>query len=291
MITFCGFSNRSSGQIRGKQVSTKIEGADFLDIDRLDYRVPHNKTVIHVRKFRSDHAEFVKKMGGRVGFDVSDNPVTDFLYGRVKEDDFSRYVHKSIDFYIVNNDVTVKELSKHTDRPIYVIPHHNCNFKKVHKKLRKPKNLGYIGLPEQSISEGKLDNICKKFNLNFINRDIKEFSKFDDVFSEIDIGLVYFDLIEEKKELQEKILKYKPVTKLCNFQSYGIPTVCLPYESFKQFGEGKNLFVKTIEEVEGQIDRLMSDDFYESLSRDSVVVGEKFHIENVVDYYKRIVER
>ena len=290
MITFCGYSYRSSGHVRGMQLASHLEGSDFLDVDRLNERDTKNNVIVYVRKFDHHHAQLSKKRGHIVGYDVLDNPVTDFIRGRTKEDNFASYVSDSIDFYIVNNDVMLLEMKKHTDKPVYVIPHHNCNFGRKHKKNRKPQTIGYIGLPEQSIAEDGLKKICEKFNLQFINRDVTEHSKLDAAFSEIDIGLVYFDLIEEKKELQEKILKYKPGTKLSNFQSYGIPTICLPYESFKQFGYDKYLSATSLEEVEFYIEKLMSRQFYEELSVESVQAGEKLHIENVVDYYRAIVK-
>lgn len=288
MITFCGFSYRSSGIVRGMQLAARIDGSKFLDIDALNYAHPQNNVVIYVRKFDENHAKFCKNLNLKVGYDVADNPVTDFLYGRVKEDDFSRYTHPTIDFYIVNNDVVLQKLQQHTDKKIYVIPHHNCNFDKVHNRIQKPKTIGYIGLPEQSISQERLDDICKKFGLTFVVKDVTEHSKLDFAFSQIDIGLVFFEKDNEK--LKKKILDYKPGTKLSNFQSYGIPTICLPYESFKQFGENNCYFIDKFEEIEDHVANLVNDhDVYSSMSKNSILTGEKLHIDNVTKYYTDIV--
>lgn len=291
MITFCGFSYRSSGIIRGMQLSQRLQNSEFLDIDRLSFKRPKNEVVLHVRKFDAAHAQYCKSLGLKVGFDVADNPVTDFLYGRVKQDDFSRYVNPSIDFYIVNNDLVKEKMEACTDKKVYVVPHHNCNFDKVRNPQRKPKTIGYIGLPEQSIDVEKLQSTCSKLNLSFFNRDIIEHSKLSEAFSQIDIGMVFFEKEESKKELQEKILNYKPGTKLSNFQSYGIPTVCLPYQSFKQFGEGKCRYIETIESLEYELENLVkNEDAYHTLSTESAMVGEKFHIDHVLQYYKKISE-
>jgi hypothetical protein len=212
------------------------------------------------------------------------------LYGRVKKDDFVRYTHQSIDFYIVNNDIMLNEMKKVTDKPVYVIPHHNCNFLKKHNMLKgRPKRLGYIGLPEQTIHEDSMISLCKKLDISFTSQDVTSHDQLDEAFSKIDIGVVYFDRIESKKEYQDKILLYKPATKLSNFQSYGIPTVCLPYESFKQFGGSKNIFVNNFEELETAIEMLVNnEDVYSSLAKDSISQGESLHIEKVVDYYTEI---
>lgn len=291
MITFCGFSYRSSGIIRGMQLSQRLPDADFQDIDRLGHQRPKNDVVLHVRKFDSTHAEYCKSKGLKVGFDVADNPVTDYLYGRVKQDDFSRYVHPAIDFYIVNNDIVKGKISQYTDKKVYVIPHHNCNFKKIHNEKRKPKKLGYIGLPEQSINSDKMNSFCRKLDITFSIEDVTEHASLDSAFSKIDIGLVFFEKDSSKKDLQEKILNYKPGTKLSNFQSYGIPTVCLPYESFKQFGENQCRYINFMNELEFEVEKLVRDEeWYNDLSQNSIPIGEKFHIDNVVQYYKKISE-
>lgn len=291
MITFCGYSNRSSGIIRGRQLSQYLDGSDFIDVDRLDWKKPKNDIILYVRKFDENHIKHCKKLGLKVGFEVSDNPVADYITGRVKKDDFSRYTHPLIDFYVVNNDVVKNEMLKHTSKSVYVIPHHNCNFKRIIREPREPKNLGYIGLPEQSIAVEAMLGLCQKFNLNFIKKDVVDFKKLDDAFSEIDIGIVFFEKNESKKELQEKILKYKPNTKLSNFQSYGIPTVCIPYESFKQFGEQKCIFVEDMNQVDQAVENLISDrKLYDTLSNEGVKVSEKLHIENVIEYYRTIKE-
>jgi len=274
------------------QLSDRIEGSDFLDVDRLSGARPKNDIIIYVRKFDPAHANFCKSMGLKVGFDVADNPVTDFLYGRVKKDDFVRYTHQSIDFYIVNNDIMLNEMKKVTDKPVYVIPHHNCNFLKKHNMLKgRPKRLGYVGLPEQTIHEDSMISLCKKLDVSFTSQDVTSHDQLDEAFSKIDIGIVYFDRDDSKSEYQSKILRYKPATKLSNFQSYGIPTVCLPYESFKQFGGGKNVFVDSFEDLENAVERLVKDEeAYSSLASESLVQGESLHIEKVVDYYHGIAK-
>jgi hypothetical protein len=288
MITFAGFTYRSSGIIRGKQVSKFIEGSDFVDIDSPKH--PKNNIVIHVRKFNEDYARFCKSKNLTVGFEVADNPVTDYLYGRVQQDDFSRYVSKYCDFYIVNNDVCKQELSKFTDKKIYVIPHHNCNFaKKINQLKNKPKRLGYIGVPEYTLNEKSLESFCKKANLVFTSKNPEKHEELEEAFNQIDIGIVFFEKDSIKSGVYERTIKYKPNTKLTNFQSFGIPTICLPYESYKQFGENQCIFVENAEELQDKIIEISSnEDLYFSLSKTSINVGEKHHISKVIEYYLQI---
>jgi hypothetical protein len=288
MITFAGFTYRSSGIIRGKQVSQFIEGSDFVDIDSPKHS--KNNIVIHVRKFNEDYARFCKSKNLTVGFEVADNPVTDYLYGRVQQDDFSRYVSKYCDFYIVNNDVCKQELSKFTDKKIYVIPHHNCNFaKKINQLKNKPKRLGYIGVPEYTLNEKSLESFCKKANLVFTSKNPEKHEELEEAFNQIDIGIVFFEKDSIKSGVYERTIKYKPNTKLTNFQSFGIPTICLPYESYKQFGENQCIFVENAEELQDKIIEISSnEDLYFSLSKTSINVGEKHHISKVIEYYLQI---
>jgi len=290
MITFAGFSKRSSGIIRGQQISEIIPHSDFVDIDfPVD---PKNEIVIHVRKYNEDFSRHCKSNNLIVGYDIADNPVTDYLYGRVKEDDFSRYTNKLCDFYIVNNDIYKEKLSKVTDKKIYVIPHHNCNFSKTINELKeRPVNLGYVGVPEYTLNEKSLQDFCNKQNLTFTSYNPQNHHELDSTFKKIDLGIIFFEKNSINVGVYERTLKYKPNTKLTNFQSYGIPTICLPYESYKQFGENKCVFVEDFDDLKQRIIDLCNDfEEYSSLSKESIKVGEKYHISKIKDYYGQIMK-
>lgn len=271
-------------------MSTVIPNSEFLNIDNPTN--PKNKITIQIRKFDASFAEYCKSKGLTVGFEVSDNMVTDYLYGRVNQDDFARYTNKFCDFYIVNNDITKEGLSKVTDKKIYVIPHHNCNFSKTKNVTsKKPKTIGYIGVPDYTIKPNIIQDICIKNNLNFFIENPLDYKNLQLCFQKIDIGIVFFEKDSIKDGIYERTLKYKPNTKLTNFQSYGIPTICLPYESYKQFGENKCIFVETLNELNFQIENLCNNqDLYQNLSLESIKVGEKYHISNVKENYLQIVK-
>jgi len=288
MITFIGFSNRSSGIIRGKQISNFIPGSDFVDVDFPTK--PKNKITIHVRKFNDDYAKYCKSKNVKIGFDIADNLVTDYLYGRVDKDDFSRYVNQYCDFYIVNNDLMKDQISKITDKKVYVIPHHSCNFNRKYKEVLVPKRIGYVGVPEYTINEKQIQNFCSKNNLSFINKNPQTHEELESVFDEIDIGIIFFEKESIKPGVYERTLKYKPNTKLTNFQSFGIPTICLPYESYIQFGDKQCMFVENFDELEQSVVTLTKDEkLFKELSKKSIKVAEKYHISNVVEYYNTII--
>lgn len=287
MISFVGFSYRSSGIIRGKQLSSVIPGSDFVDVDALS--IPRNKTVIFVRKYDERYAKACKNNGLIVGYDVADNAVTDFLYGRTDNEDMSRYTSKFCDFYIVNNDACKKQLSEVTDKKIYVIPHHNCNFSKKINPVNIPTRLGYVGLPDYSLKENSIKTLCEKTGMQFVASNPEKHEDLEKCFSSIDIGIVFFEKNEVKQGIYDRTLKYKPNTKLTNFQSFGIPTICLPYESYRQFGGNHCIFVETFEQLVDQINSLRLDlELYNSLSANSYKHAENYHILRVKDSYLQI---
>lgn len=287
MISFIGFSYRSSGIIRGKQLSSVIRGSDFVDVDAPT--IPKNKMAIFVRKYDERFAKACKNNGMIVGFDVADNPVTDYLYGRTDNEDMSRYTSKFCDFYIVNNDVCKKKLSEVTDKKIFVIPHHSCNFSKSKIEIKEPKTMGYVGLPDYSLNDDAIKDLCKKTGLKFIASNPQKHEDLESSFLNIDIGIVFFDKNVVKQGIYERTLRYKPNTKLTNFQSFGIPTVCLPYESYKQFGNDKCFFTENFDDLVEKVNSLkLNSDLYKSLSEESIIASENYHILKLKETYLQI---
>lgn len=285
MITFIGMSERSSGIIRGKQISKSIENSNFFDISsyNIDFT---NQIAIFVRAIDENYAKFLKSKNKILGYDLLDKPATDFLYKKT-DGSLKHYVKDFFDFYIVNNTFTKVELQKFTNKKIYVIPHHNCNFDKKVKEKKRPINLGYIGVPENTISQDYLNDFCKKNNLQFITKNPQTHEDLEDEILKIDVGIVFF----KNNLIYEKNLKFKPNIKLTNFQSFGIPTICLPYESYKQFGGNQCIFVETIEELQENIINLVKDeDLFQTMSKNSIKVAENYHISKVIEYYQQIAK-
>ena len=81
MITFIGLKRRTSGKIRGQQISEKIEGSNFFDHSEVLTNLDKvNKIVIVVRN-RSNHVERILKNRGHVlGYDILDSVGSDFYF-------------------------------------------------------------------------------------------------------------------------------------------------------------------------------------------------------------------
>lgn len=287
-MIFIGLQERTSGLIRGVQLAKKF-GWKFYE--QGDQRVlqERNETIIFIRSINLGLAKILRDLGNKVGFDLLDRPVADQHQLLSKELDWKIYQF-DIDFYIVNNTLTKEFLENQgkVSKPIYVIPHHTVNFES--RKIRfneSVKNVGYIGLENQFSNKEIISKYLKDRNINFIMHHPNTREEVVDVMSTFDIGIVSVD--DDNSLWKKYIFGFKPNVKLSNFQSFGIPTIASPYSSFCEFGENQWLKANSIDEFIHNLDFLISDVKTRSeLSRSSLVVGEKFHISNMYDYYGAI---
>jgi hypothetical protein len=288
MINFLGLSDRTSGLIRGKQISSKIENSEFFNSH--ESKVGKNQFSIMIRNHIPGIAELNKKNNKIIGYDILDMPVGDAFFRGAKDIQLKNYCHDVYDFFIVNNDLCKSELEQFIKKPIFVIPHHttNTDYKKINlnKKVTK---IGYVGLPEQLSQADKIINFCKEKNIDFVNVSPSTREKCDEIFMSLDIGLIFLDESSHSSTVIEAIKKYKPNTKLSNFQSYGIPTISIPYESFDQFGYNAYIKIQNIDELIENLNILIDDvDQRKFLSDSSYEVAKRFHIDEIVKLYKNI---
>ena len=127
MITFLGMSERTSGEIRGRQVATALGGtACFTDVHSPDpNKLNANDTVLFIRAYDVCLAKQLKATGKKVGFEVADIPVGDAVFRNKEVLDLREYAHNDCDFFVVNNWTQKADLEKFTSgRPVIVIPHH-----------------------------------------------------------------------------------------------------------------------------------------------------------------------
>ena len=287
MISFYGFAHRSSGIVRGEQVAIAIQDAEFIDIDHA--HLPQNRITLQVRKFDASLAKRLKSRGNIVGYEMSDHPVTQMIYGKFNS--LAQFTSELCDFYVVNNDVYAAELRTFTDKPIYVIPHHSCNLANRTKVVaQRPTRAAYIGTPDYTVNKEQLKQICSQFGISYEIKNTDSIHELDTFFDHIDVGLVYFDAETIGKNVYDAAVKYKPNVKVTNFLSYGIPVICLPYESYKQFGEGKAVIANNFEEIENALKSLIIPETYVEACKDAYDVGRRYHISNIVNYYKKIVD-
>ena len=207
MITFIGMASRSSGKIRGIQVSEKIPRlSNFLDINTGGFikNPGFHKINIFVRlevnRLAMDFPTMRAK-GVKAGFDLLDRPCADvhnmFKQGHDNPSiDWKKYHNQGLDFFIVNNTLTKNLLSEHVteNQKIYVIPHHSVNFENQKIVLRdEVKNIGYLGTEDQLSSFDKINNYCKSKNINLISCHPKTRVDCCNILKDLDVGIVHFE--------------------------------------------------------------------------------------------------
>ena len=289
MISFIGMSTRSSGIIRGKQISSYTSGNffDYSAVNILDLK----KIVIFIRKKPpADFVKFLKSRGHVVGYDILDLPAADFTFRGSQYVDMSPYLDDdNLDFYIVNNDFMKNQARNISSKLVYVIPHHTVNFARERFSNGDSfSRVGYVGLPEQSGPFDRIDKFCHSAGCTFSVYDPKTREECIEAFKNIDIGIVYIDPADPRKEY---IFNFKPNTKLNNFQSFGIPTICSSYISFKQFGNNACLFSDSDKSLESSFVSLVSDtSLRNKISNDSYDNSQEFFVEKIAkEKYGEIV--
>lgn len=289
MITFVGMESRTSGLIRGVQMAERI-GGQFVE---LGSNVPsRNKVVIILRNYSSGVAKFYKQQGCIVGYDIADMPVGDAVFRNKEVKDLRDYTHKECDFFVVNNSLSKADVAIVSDKPTFIIPHHTTNFNKIRSNWNdEVKRIGYVGLPEQLSSKSEIETLCHSHGVEFVSLHPNTREECDSLFRTIDIGVVFAESDGKMKQHVVDLMKrYKPNTKLSNFQSYGIPTVCTPYESYSEFGGGGCRFVETKERMLYEIEHLIIEDpsMRRELADEAFYFGQKFHIDEIKKLYENI---
>lgn len=291
MITFVGMASRTAGYIRGIQMSQRM-GGQFIE---LHSRQPSNNEVVIIqRNYSATDARYYKTRGHIVGYDIADMPVGDSIFRGKHVDSLKDYVHPECDFFIVNNSLQQQDVAAVSDKPTFIIPHHTTNFDNLRAEFREePKVVGYVGLPEQLSAVKDIEDMCSAWGASFVSVHPNTREECDSVFRKIDIGIVFAEHDGKMNEHVINLMKrYKPNTKLSNFQSYGIPTICIPYESYLEFGENACIFVPDRGHMLMQLNFLLSKDpsHRRELSDQAFEVGKKFHIDNVKKLYENIVK-
>lgn len=287
MISFICLPDRSSGEIRAKQISEFIEGSEVLNISHR--QIPKNKFVIFVRQFDLSYCKELHRQGFVIGRDIADVPAWDFLLDRGNT--LKDYILPECSFYIVNNTWYKKQIEECGAKNVFVIPHHSCNFEELRTCTgSKIETVGYLGLPEQLSRSREIEDYCKTIGLKFVSADPKTRKDLVEKISQIDLGIIFLDSSTISSEKIEYTKKFKPNTKLTNFQSYGIPSICIDYESFKEFGGGAYLSVARYEDAIGWIGSLIRDEkLRRSLSESGIEVSKPLSIRSISESYRRLL--
>tara|TARA_S200002703_G_scaffold160092_1_gene176970 strand:- start:15834 stop:16730 length:897 start_codon:yes stop_codon:yes gene_type:complete len=289
-VLFLGIAGRSSSEVRGIQLSEKYENFHYCDIDKLTASLIDCFDIfIFIRKFDLNVAKRIKSSGKVVGYDLLDRVVADVhqeykskvnRWG-VPQIYWDSYSVDFCDFMIVNNHLTKKMLK--VDFPVFVIPHHHCNFDNETITInRKVNTVGYVGLSDQLSCLPKIENFLDSKNINFLMDHPTNRTSVVDLHKKIDIGLIFLENFGYFSE----VMKYKPNNKLTNFQSFGIPTISCEYESFTEFGGKSYIRVDTLDDVYVALEKLIcSYEDRKRLSVDGLKTSQKFSIDNIFKFY------
>jgi hypothetical protein len=296
VINFVCMPLRTSGMIRGRQVSDKLlHGSRVLDIHNVDLeREPGlNDVSLFVRTYDAGLAAQMKRRGHRVGYDVADSMCGDAFFRGAKVENLSAYAHPECDFYIVNNTVTLKDLEPFADnKPIYVVPHHTVNYERhVNRAPYKVSRVGYVGLAEQLSAKDEIAKLCEAHGAEFVSVHPNTREECVEVMKTIDLGVVFAEEnLSSNPRFAELMFRHKPATKVTNFQSFGIPVVAVPYESYKEFGGGAVRFVTSKDSMLAALESFLTSDNDRRIERLAASSnGALYHIDEVVKQYKDIV--
>ena len=291
MITFIGLKRRSSGKIRGKQIAENIKSANFFDHSEVLKNLNKiHKIVIVVRNRNIKIEKYLKNKGHILGYDILDSAGSDF-YFRNKSPDYNNFIDRNIfSFYIVNNTVGYDQVKGCIDNNenVYIIPHHHLNFKKERSYFGedKIKTAGYVGLPEQFTHQQEIKNILKKNKIDLITNPGHTLKESRDTLSKIQLGVTYMDA-----KFKKVFESCKPNTKLSNFQSFGVVTLCNENYSFVEFGDDAYLKHNSLDEFEKNLQKIIKNkELRKSISDKGYDNSKRFHIEKIKSLYNNIIE-
>lgn len=287
-MIFTGMSERSSGQIRGIQISEQLKklgiNSRFIDARDGSIHAVKNETVVFIRKIDRQIARHLKNQGCQIVFDILDRPVADIHESQRSGSQFSwsSYDIPELDIFIVNNSLVKEEIEKISNKMCVTIPHHSVGSE--HRVRSSVISAGYIGLPDQIDNKEQIESLFEKLGVRFYSKNPLTREECIRDLKQIDLGIIFV----KENARTNPVLKYKPNTKLTNFQSFGIPTISTLYHSFIEFGgnawiqTGESSLLNDIEDLVSSPERL------EKMSFDSIENSKKYSIEKVAQMYERL---
>jgi hypothetical protein len=313
-----------SAQMRGYQIGINLakKGIEtkVLDLQKIDQnflRTISNHDIIVMVKSPSYHiVETLKsKTNARIVLDIIDE------FYVMKEMALLREKYTCFDAYIVTSEyqkIYLRDIIG-INKQIWYIPQHHTNFHNQINSFKKNiESIGFQGALSNRLSaelETKLIDFCecnklkwKTFyteNIPEVNNDLLgyETSKIiHQQLNEIDIGVIFppsphkavrptFSLSIPEMSKDEYLwycLLFKPATRLLNFFSHGIPTICYPYVSYLHAAanSGYNLFCSEESELFKLISRSFRDVNLRSVaSNQGVNIANMYSIDRIVRIY------
>ena len=271
--------------MRGIQVSESIKDSNFFDHSEVGSNLDKiHKNVIVVRNRPSKNIEkLLRDRGHILGYDIIDSASGEF-YFRKNPVNYANHVDDNFySFYIVNNTHIKRLVEKVSNKKIYVIPHHHVNLENHRSYFgEKPiSSAGYLGLPEQLTDQEEIASIFQKYNIDFKVFNPKTREECVDFLKDIQVGITYM-----KNEYHDVFSKAKPNSKIVNYQSFGIVTLCDNFESYLEFGNNGFMTHKSLIDFEENIKNLVeSKDARRNISDISFRNSKDFNIDHIVSKF------
>ena len=171
-------------------------------------------------------------------------------------------------------------LSNIMPNKVVLIPQHHCNFERAKRTRRVIKTVGVIG------TSGAFDFLPIGLREALTKRDINllEYSKF---FSRQDI-IDFYKQIDIQMVWRPYQMKLSNPLKIVNAASFGIPTIALDEETFREM-DSCYIPVKDFDEFLFQLDQIREKEWlYSTIAEKGYDTAEGYHIEAIAKLYKKL---
>lgn len=181
---------------------------------------------------------------------------------------------------IVCSDIDAVTMAKCITNEIIIIPQHHCNYDRLHRVRTGIKTMGVIGTSGAfpMLPDGLKEELGKR------GIELIEFSRFlsrqdiIDFYMKIDLQIVWRPY---RKTLSNPL-------KIVNASSFGIPTIALDEDAFKEM-EGCYLPVSNFEGFLEALDGLLgTPEQYKTLSNKCLEVSERYHIDKIGQLFNNL---
>jgi len=312
--------NVGSAFLRGYQITESLARhnieAHILDWPDLTIKLSREKSLeynifIFVKEWSPELVSMIKKKSNaKIIIDIVDN------YQLHDEFSYNKVSYDLVDVFVVPTTyqkmLLTQRFLNYKKKPVWVIPHHHTNFYNLINDVIRPVNcIGFQGTVSNRIPktlEKKLKFFCKSHKIkwkSFFTRGIKilynslSISEINLLvqhqLDNIDIGIIFppdnssiSNPIEREKFTMELLL-FKPATRLLNFLSHGIPTICYPYTSYLEVcvSSGYPLFVSDEDSLFNCLKLLIEDvSLRSNIAKKGLEIANRYSLEQIVLYYR-----
>jgi len=253
--------NKLSTKIRAKEIS------EFLNVKLSPERGYENDTCVYLKPNNLDYVPqraWVDILdGGKFVAKIKNRPDLKLIAG-------SQMSHDYLKNYFSNEMV--------------VIPHQHLNWERAKRDRKEITTCGYTGSYSSYARDmyNAIGNEIKKatgleFIASFKGKDRERAANF---YKNIDI------LFIGGWELGDEHIHKMP-TKIINAASFGVPTVAYPLKGYKEV-EGYYLPAKSLTKAIKLVAKLKNKDYYNSWVKKIIPMAEKYHIEEIINLYKKL---